>query len=65
MPTLLQQHLRKELGFQFPLNVPRVNAANAGAKLQYSLFPLKVSALQIPAVHSNGQAQALSAMFKE
>lgn len=62
MPSLLQQHLREELGFQFPFNVTRVNPANAEAKLQYSLFPLKVSALQIPAVHSNGQAQALSAI---
>lgn len=38
MPTLLQQHLREELGYQFPFNVTRVNAANAGAKLQYFLF---------------------------
>lgn len=62
MPTLLQQHLREELGFQFPFNVTRVNAANAGAKLHYSLFPLQVSILQIPAVHSNGQAKAPSAI---
>lgn len=60
MPTLLQQHLKKELGFQLPFHVTRVNAASA-AKLQYSLFPLEVSVWQILAVHSTGQAQAPSA----
>lgn len=51
MPTLLQLRLRKELGFQLPFHAARVNAASAGAKLQYSLFPLEVSAWQIPAGH--------------